>query len=394
MRQAQGSLAEGPRAQRRCARSRILPAYVDAPPLPGIPEFQPFALPSEGGSAGAIQGEDGLTMFDAGPPVDPGLFRYDASDSRFEKRGQEDFPDWKRTIEQSRKGFYCYVWRSGYRLQDKLTNQNVCFPDEIKERFKRAPTCALLAHSGDFEQLAKYAWQRGEGKRSAIQEEIDGHDLVIRFKDQSIGDGAFGRKTNYRVYSKVGSGLQRVPHRDRTFEKAMMERRNQNVSDGLVVLWNQDYDKCKDRLEMEAWFAKEAERSGVPLYTFNPDDLRTLVKGWYEFAQHDEAIKDCIWNDRENKDSFCYRVFHRRYPVSTKQGTGCRTPTTGFGGALAFLNVCSTISLYGYSSYPMPPRGDMNYHKTSLAEQTLLLKVLSDSVDGLAKKSDPKNFTQ
>ena len=41
---------------------------------------------------------------------------------------------------------------------------------------------------------------------------------------------AFGRKTNYRVYSKVGSGLQRVPHRDRTFEKAMMERRNQNVS--------------------------------------------------------------------------------------------------------------------------------------------------------------------
>ena len=82
-----------------------------------------------------------------------------------------------------------------------------------------------------------------------------------------------------------------------------------------------------------------------------------------------------------------------RYPVATKKSSGFKTPTTGFGAALAFLNVCSKISLYGYSSMALPPMGDMNAHKTSFAEQTLLLKILSEKVDGLAKTEQPSNYT-
>lgn len=60
------------------------------------------------------------------------------------------------------------------------------------------------------------------------------------------------------------------------------------------------------------------------------------------------------------------------------------TPSTGFGGALTFLASCSQVSLYGFSSAAMPPRGNIQAHAGSFAEQTLLLKVLPDRIDKLA----------
>ena len=67
-----------------------------------------------------------------------------------------------------------------------------------------------------------------------------------------------------------------------------------------------------------------------------------------------------------------------RFPISTKEGASYITPSTGFGGALAFLASCSQVTLYGYSSYAMPGpgrNGDIQVHMPSLAEQTLMLKV-------------------
>ena len=133
-------------------------------------------------------------------------------------------------------------------------------------------------------------------RHSALQEEIDGHDVVVRFSDWWNGNGAYGNKTTFRVYSRIGKGLQNFE--GDMFAKRDMVKSSVNASDGYVVLWNEGMNSCKDRLEMLAWFKKMAAQAEVPIYTFAPEDLKGLVLGWYEYILQDPVLKDCMWNGR------------------------------------------------------------------------------------------------
>ena len=47
-----------------------------------------------------------------------------------------------------------------------------------------------------------------------------------------------------------------------------------NVTDGYIVLWNQNLNDCKNRLEIGAWLKHQASLSGVPIYTYVPSWIR------------------------------------------------------------------------------------------------------------------------
>ena len=130
-------------------------------------------------------------------------------------------------------------------MQDRLEDVNKCFVEDLAKKFRRPPTCALVTHDGDFQDIARRVYRAGK-KHSALQEEIDGHDVVVRFSDWWNGNGAYGNKTTFRVYSRIGAGLQNFE--GDMFAKRDMVKSSINASDGYVVLWNEGMNSCKDRL--------------------------------------------------------------------------------------------------------------------------------------------------
>jgi len=381
-------------SEKPCRRSRVEPMYLGAPDLDGIKPVKKFAL-GLGKDPEEVDGAEGaapeplpslqLPRHPGRKHVDPTVKYTDASEERYNKEAMDaEVPDWREKIEETKTNFYCYLWRNHFRMQDKLEEENVCFAEDLEKKYKKAPTCALLTHDGDFQDLGRRLFKAG-GKKSALQEEIDGHDVVVRFSDHWNNQGAYGHKTSYRVYSRIGDGLQDWQYNN-MFGKKETTAGCMNVTDGYIVLWNQNLNDCKNRLEIGAWLKHQASLSGVPIYTYTPEDLKFLVAHFYDFVQQDPFLKGCLWNAYEHKDELCYKAFKHRFPISTKEGASYITPSTGFGGALAFLASCSQVTLYGYSSYAMPGpgrNGDIQVHMPSLAEQTLMLKILPERIDKL-----------
>merc|ERR1719261_1126264 len=104
-------------------------------------------------------------------------------------------------VRTTTEDFYCMLNRTPHFLEDKSVFRNsTCgttfptrsrFKDDIRARFPdRQPTCALVSKSRDFARLAE---------DYSFQEEIDRHDLIVRFNLAKVLDGRYGCSTSYRI---------------------------------------------------------------------------------------------------------------------------------------------------------------------------------------------------
>ena len=149
-----------------------------------------------------------------------------------------------KKITKTKQQFYCMVNRTPADFQDKSFKKDSCFAEDLQSRFsERQPTCAFVSHSRDFLEFAE---------RYSFQEEIDRHDIVVRFNLAKMQDGKYGCKTNYRVLNNQfwqgGMKNEYVKYWNRTFKVPSGEL---HATDGYIMFYNNFVKTCSERRQVD-----------------------------------------------------------------------------------------------------------------------------------------------